>query len=37
MAADTENGGLDQLEEHYKTFIVRAGCFSIIDPINIKD
>ena len=23
MAADTANGGLDQLENHYKTFIVR--------------
>lgn len=23
MAADTANGGLNQLEEHYKTFIVR--------------
>ncbi len=23
MAADTAGGGLDQLEEHYKTFIVR--------------
>ena len=22
MAADTANGGLNQLEEHYKTFIV---------------
>jgi hypothetical protein len=22
MAADTKNGGLNQLEEHYKTFIV---------------
>ena len=22
MAADTANGGLDQLEQHYKTFIV---------------
>jgi len=22
MAADTANGGLDQIEEHYKTFIV---------------
>ena len=24
MAADTANGGLNQLEEHYKTFIVSA-------------
>lgn len=24
MAADTAGGGLDQLEEHYKTFIVSA-------------
>ena len=23
MAADTANGGLNQLEDHYKTFIVR--------------
>ena len=23
MAADTASGGLNQLEEHYKTFIVR--------------
>jgi glucan 1,3-beta-glucosidase len=30
MAADTANGGLDQIEEHYKTFIVRNRCFLII-------
>lgn len=27
MAADTASGGLDQLEEHYKTFIVRSYLF----------
>jgi hypothetical protein len=27
MAADTANGGIDQIEEHYKTFIVRDWCF----------
>jgi hypothetical protein len=27
MAADTENGGLNQIEEHYKTFIVRGVFF----------
>lgn len=26
MAADTANGGLGQLEEHYKTFIVGFWC-----------
>jgi aryl-phospho-beta-D-glucosidase BglC (GH1 family) len=26
MAADTANGGLQQLEEHYQTFIVRLNC-----------
>ncbi len=26
MAADTANGGLGQLEEHYKTFIVCELC-----------
>jgi hypothetical protein len=25
MAADTQNGGLAQLENHYNTFIVSAG------------
>lgn len=25
MTADTPGGGLEQLEEHYKTFIVRLG------------
>jgi hypothetical protein len=35
MAADTANGGLDQIEEHYKTFIVRNGCFSVIYPSKL--
>ena len=26
MAADTTNGGLQQLEQHYDTFIVRVFC-----------
>jgi hypothetical protein len=27
MAADTTNGGLSQIEEHYKTFIVSSSPF----------
>jgi hypothetical protein len=27
MAADTASGGLNQLEDHYKTFIVRPNFF----------
>ena len=34
MAADTANGGLSQLEDHYKTFIVSEGCFVLNCPIN---
>ena len=33
MAADTANGGLNQLEDHYKTFIVRKTLwFASSDP-----
>ena len=33
MAADTANGGLNQLEDHYKTFIVRKNLsFSSLAP-----
>ena len=35
MAADTANGGLDQIEEHYKTFIVRNRRFSVIYPSKL--
>ena len=28
MAADTAGGGLDQIEEHYKTFIVSSSYFT---------
>jgi hypothetical protein len=34
MAADAANGGLNQLEEHYKTFIVSEECLVLIRPIN---
>ena len=33
MAADAANGGLDQIEEHYKTFIVRSS-FSPLQHID---
>ena len=29
MAADTANGGLNQLEQHYDTFIVRRAIFEL--------
>lgn len=29
MAADTANGGLNQLEEHYKTFIVSISSLAV--------
>lgn len=35
MAADTANGGLNQLEDHYNTFIVRLGLPTVLDPIHI--
>lgn len=30
MAADTASGGLNQLEDHYNTFIVRGTCMALL-------
>jgi hypothetical protein len=35
MAADTANGGLSQIETHYKTFIVSGRCFTLVDPSRL--
>jgi len=36
MAADTANGGLNQLEDHYKTFIVRkTPCLRVRVPNQV--
>ena len=35
MAADTASGGLNQLEDHYNTFIVRLGSSTVSDPIQL--
>jgi len=36
MASDTANGGLSQLEEHYKTFVVSLSLIPIIPMLTEK-
>lgn len=40
MAADAANGGLSQIEEHYRTFIVRPSstvdCFMVAQPVSFR-
>jgi glucan 1,3-beta-glucosidase len=39
MAADTASGGLNQLEDHYKTFIVRPDLQRVrmnVSPLHLR-